>query len=546
MMRFLGRHEPVPDAIVLEEAGLCSPDYCQDNDPLTGEIAFVDEVMIEEMACAMHDWHDALEASKARGKAVTDALWAINEKFGVNTARGGKTNNGKSNEIANKLASARQQALRDITEFERSEGVWNDSDLVEIDDPDSIRNYIAVKGQHLANIKSPYSNIGTLTIRDSGGMPPFEHPYEELFVRERIARGWLALVAIEQPDILRQMLELKTLEAQSDEVKRFVASEIGLGQRSIILRLFREGLAVDEETALSEYWQDYMARNNHSPQAQLSLKSMAVGACAMGAAECGMNRYGLCSQVIRNIRFEDLPGDLQTDISRKNQQAGGVTVGSLQAFADRPAYQISKWWRSTERIEFQNPEQTSPPGAGRRKRAKNPTSGVVATGKSVEASLAAKDPETESNLRHTNLSWKGTKEVTQFDATDEAQLSHILEDIMSSKDFAAYLTEHAGQAHLPEFVRSALRAIVGSASYNQIPAVQPIRYYKPYVDDAGLVMPIWRLSGQAFPGNAGKIGADMRIYFGLKGRGEERNLHILGIYNKAAVAKDKRTSGPVR
>lgn len=535
---------PTIDPLEIEQTGspalaVCGSEYCADNEPSDSEISCSDEILLEQMDEAINGWGQEIESAKERTVGVMAALQEAAIRH-IDQSGGGRADRrvaGQAKNVpnynANQLAMIRHQTIAHITKV-ANQAVGAEASLERLSissDEGQLRSHLQGLETHLANVLQG-SACGTV---DAAGTKIAE-PFQRLFLREHIARTWLALGSLQRPDLMRQYFSPANIGMLPITVQRFAAADIARGRGgSLILNLHGDSLR-DEALAGDAYLayrRQYLARNNIPPQAQAVLGGMTVGACAEGAARCPANKFGLCAQVLEKIPYEGLPADIQTDLAKKSQVAAETTISELQSFASQPAMQLSKWWRSAEHIPFDNGQVAERPGGKKRKQA-----GQLATAQSVADSLTPSTAEAaEERQRQLLAHWKQSEAPVAVDMADEQQRTELVSSILASKEFVAYIAKYAEEKELPAMLGQALETILFTRRYRDEPSIVRMSYTEPFYDEAGNALPIWRLSGSAMKSPAGKVGHQTRIYFGMRGDADSRYVRIIGVRHKSDVAK---------
>lgn len=529
------------EEIFQDALNVCSPNECLEANPLNAEINRIQEIQLDSIDESCQEWSAELANSReytanARQIILDGILRYGKEQHGANAQdRRWAEKNFVRSDVANIMAEVRQHAIDHIREDLRDQhGIDSIEETLLGDNTPKLNDLKQGLRRHLASSfdasKSIEQNSPCGTFVYEGVR--FPNPYFKLYLREVLARTEIASLIHTDPELSRSVLDPTNIDNLPEEMRALIAQDLKHPRHSVVMQYIKG------QTDVSDSYFDYLNKNSLSPESLKISKAIAIGAKALGGCQCPMNGAGLCRQSADAIDSESLPEEITSDISRKKAAKLKVDTALLTSFGVQNSQ--SDWLTFGSIIRAQPPEYVP---MSKSKKQRSQSNANIPSIKSIDQSIEKSVSKEIIPPRTIALSHKSFDAIIKSETNDtDALINKVLE----TDEFSKYIQKYSEQADLSNYVRSALKLIFCAGNYRTEPALRIMSHMRPIhgLGD-GKRLTVWRLSGQGFTGNAGKVGRDTRIYFAVDNSSDTRRIEILRIAHKSDVAKEMRRTRSV-
>jgi hypothetical protein len=393
---------------------------------------------------------------------------------------------------------------------------WN-ADLVRLTNIDALTNHMYL----LADAADDMAQLDD----------PLTRAFYGLFLTEYTARISMKSLDIDAPDVLRQVFDPATLSDLPETLQKLAIIDIRRGPTGSIL-LSNAARSIPDNRGGAEVFADYISANHLPDTIRQHLRSISLGAKAMGAPACPYNSIGICTKVLSKIQPGDLPDMIAADMQLRESKSTTDRVGRLTQFGR--GGELSRLFDSSLSFSVKLPGQNEIKQNKRRPTVvpvEKKDLNVIETGEIIPSfshfvlRIANDDRDT----------------VEPVDVADLDAVGAEIGELMGHKMIMNYILNTSESVKLTEFFAKALSMIVVSPRYGQTGgAIVPLVALrsKSMMNSDGVKETYSRLSGAQADGLGGSaIARNTRIYFSQGTSNGVRYVTIHRVGHKADFVK---------
>jgi hypothetical protein len=555
-------HQPEAEPTNYEGNLVCAPELCLASDPSQFELTRNEEIRLETMEDAATRLESSLEMAKGQASQLIQEFDDVGNRSHRNDimqapGRAGQRSSILTWRFAHKtvfgdrsdvIATIRQDAAKKIRDDGASAiGGGSISAALLHEDREVVGRLSEYAGLELRAFQRGGSTGYPVDVTKPYGEANYlKNPYYGCFLAQIQARAELAICMTEIPDVVREIFQPERLDDLPSHLKTLVAFDLLAGKDSLLQRFY----GANNDQVKNSFF-EYLVANDITPASKELAGAIALGAQAMGGCKCPANALGLCRDVTRKIDEDALPAAINDDMKKRESQSQQLRNKALSTFVKNVA--ISKWWDFTASIEPKKHQQEQyqevhPKLQGHRPKSRAVTKALHEAGtNNLEASLErAIENEPQASLKVQVYS-AGSEMLTHFISSEKSTVSAAADTVLADKMFAKYLSSHDNHESVQTTLQTAVETLFKAESFRDEPSIvrmSNIPAHRSRHDGAAL--PVWRISGQELSTGTGKVGRDIRIYFGMSTKGDTRRIEFIKVAHKSEVKKASQRNGFLR
>lgn len=494
----------------------CAVEFSERNE-LTAEVFDESlEQIIEGLHASARSWSQATRNVSHYINQGRDAIDANDARAA--TARAERRSSGQSRDsyLAQAIAEIHNDAAREMTGGVL-EGMHR-SDLVSDE---------LLSREHLFDLEQTIVRQQVARTQT----PSFNAPvriYHELvtvFQLEYVTRAYMQMLNQEAPEALQALFDPATLAELPQSLQRIATLDIKRGVGDSVL-LDNANSQLPDERPESVILAEYIKANSLPEHVKKSLMAIKLGMDAMGAPNCPFNDLGMCTHILAKIPREQLPDDIQRDMTAKNDAAVSKRTNDLLNFSRRNP--VSRIFDSKVVLYEEGPQSQSK------------TSKRSALPKLEKKDFAKPEEESSEEAAFSKVVFRVAKSdvIAEAPTDNEDGLMSAIESVFEQKLVSDYLDKH-NDTKLNDMVAGAVAAIGLSQTYvktGRMIVPWAGRKNKPYINDEGVKERFMRYSGaQAAGVSGGNIGRHTRIIFSQGTKDGVRYVTIHDILHKSDI-----------